>query len=487
MITNDGKEIVSKFILGQVPAFATHLSVGCGAVPLDSNDTYPNGVYGKKRMDFEMTRVPISSKGFVDDSVTYVVTAKHLWTNIATLTLSETHDITVGETIIVAGVDDTFNGQFTVTEIDYTNKLVKYSRISSNVGAGSNPITQSTAVSPNGSCVVSRTKVSLTAELPTANRYEITEVGIWSAGNNNLASLYDSRMIFNFSQNWYKHDSAGIISVPPTQPLGSASSSDIGISDTVFYASTNDVLFQNSTRKLRKEGPRHLNTTLLVRGDLSTISPAGGGAWTTTNLKSNWTATGSHIHLSDINFDISGNNAADILKLAFSIIDKTVTGSNIDDAKILVEFFKNESSVDNNFAKMQIHVPGPAYSGVQYLNDNKYYVAAAELSQNIDYSNYNTGTTLVDTLSKPYIRFYTSSAFSATDIRMCRIYVSVTASSALSQNHYVAFDGLRIDSTVENPVYKMSGYSIVRSDGTPITKLANTNNYVDFRFSLGVS
>jgi hypothetical protein len=487
MITNDGKEIASKFILGQVPAFATHLSVGCGANPLDGNDVYPNSVYSKKRMDFEMTRVPISSKGFVDDSQTFIVTAKHLWTNVATITLSATHDIAIGETIIVSGVDSTFNGQYSVTDVDYTNKLVKFSRIESNVGAGSNPITQSIAVSPNGACIVSRTKVSLTAELPTANRYEITEVGIWSAGSNNLASLYDSRMIFNFSQNWYKHDSAGIISVPPSNTLGTASSSDIDVSDTVFYAQTNDVLFQNSTRKLRKEGPRHLNTTLLVRGDLSTISPAGGGAWTTTNLKSNWTATGSHIHLSDVNFDISGNNASDILKLAFSIIDKTVTGSNIDDTKIFMEFFKNETSVDNNFAKMQIYVPGAAAGGVQYLNDNKYYIASAELSQNIDYSNYNTGTTLVDTLTKPYIRFYTSSAFSATEIRMCRIYVSVTASAALSQNHYVGLDGFRIDSTVENPVYKMTGYSLVRGDGTPITKLANTNNYIDFRFSLGVS
>lgn len=238
---------------------------------------------------------------------------------------------------------------------------------------------------------------------------------------------------------------------------------------------------------MRKEGPRHLNTTLLVRGDLSTITPTGGGAWTTTNLKNDWIVSGSHVHISDINFDISGNGAADILKLAFSIVDKTVAGSNIDDAKILVEFFKNEATTDTNYAKMQIYVPGAAYSGVQYLNDNKYYVASAELSQNIDYSNYNTGSSLVETLSKPYIRYYTSPTFSPTEIRMCRIFVSVTASSNPSADHYVCFDGLRLDNTTENPVYKMSGYSIVRTDGTPITKLANTNNYVDFRFSLGVS
>lgn len=484
MITNDGKEIISKFILGQVPSFATHLSIGCGATPLDANDTYPNTVYSKQRMDFEMTRVPISSKGFVDDSKAFSVTAKHLWSNVATITTATTHDAVIGETIVVSGVDTTFDGQFTITDIDYANKLIKFSLIGANVGAGSNPITQSTVVSPNGSCIISRTKVSLTAELPTANRYEITEVGIWSAGSNNLAALYDSRMIFNFASGWEEHDASGIITVPQVLTLGSATSSDITTTENVFFALTNDILFQNTTRKLRKEGPRHLNSTTLVRGDFSTISPTGGGSWTTTNIKNNWIATGSHIHLNNINFDINGNNASDILKLAFSIIDKTVTGSNIDDVKIFAEFIKNEFAAESNYARMQIYVPGAAFSGVQYLNDNKYYVASAPLSQDIDYNNYNTVGSTAETLSKPYIRFYTSQGFSPTEIRMCRIYVSVTASASPSQNHYVCFDGLRIDNTTENPVYKMCGYSVIRDDGTPITKLANTNNYVDFRFSL---
>ncbi len=473
MITNDGKEIVSKFIIGQVPAFATHLSIGCGASPLDSNDAYPNTVYGKKRMDFEMTRVPISSKGFVDDSTTYLVNTKQIATNEAILTTTATHDIVVGETIIV-NIDDTvFDGQFTVTAV--TSNTVKYSLISTNSGPTS-------IGAPYGSLVVSRTKVSLTAELPTTNRYEITEVGIWSAGSNNLASLYDSRMVFAFDKNWYKHDSAGTITTPPTLTLGTPSSADITATDSVFYASTNDILFQSATRKARKEGPRHLNTTLLVRGNMSTITPTGGGAWTTTNLKGDWVATGDHIHINDINFDISGNAASDILKLAFSVVDKTVTGSNVDDVKILMEFFKNESTVSSNYAKMQIYVPGAAY-----LNTDKYYVAEATIDQNIDYSNYNTGTSLVSSLLNPYIRFFTSANFSPSEIRMCRIYAMINVSSAGSSNHYINLDGFRIDSTVENPVYKMSGYSIVRDDGTPITKLANTNNYIDFRFSLGVS
>ena len=458
MITNDGKEIISKYLIGQVPTFATHLAIGCGATPLDVTDSVPNSVYGKKRLDFEMTRVPISSKGFVDDSETFIVTNKALTSNVATLTTSAAHNIIVGETVIVSGVDSTFNGQFVVTATNApTNTTFSYSKTAANV--------TSAAVTPNGSVIVSRTKLSLTAELPSDNRYDITEVGIWSTGNNSIAGQYDSKMIFNFTQSWQAHGTA--ITDPPTKSLGAGSAVDITGSETAFYASTADSLFQTTARKDRNEGPRHLNTSLLVRGDLSTI---------TGSINGNWTGAGTHIHLNDINFDISGNNAADILKLAFSMIDKTaVAGAAADNVKILMEFYKTELNTATGWAKAQIYVPGSV------LDANRYFVAGMTISQNIDYSNEAASSSL------PYIRFYTASDFSAPEIRACRIFVAVTKSAAPSTDHYIAFDGFRIDNTAENPVHKLSGYSIIKKDGHPVTKLANSNNYIDFRFALGVS
>ena len=62
MITNKGKEIIAKYMLGQAPAYATHIALGCGPKP---NST---GNFSEKQtMDFEMLRVPISSKGFVNE------------------------------------------------------------------------------------------------------------------------------------------------------------------------------------------------------------------------------------------------------------------------------------------------------------------------------------------------------------------------------------------------------------------------------------
>jgi hypothetical protein len=62
MITNGGKEIIAKFLLGQAPSYATHIALGCGAKP-NSTGSFAD----KETMDFEMIRVPISSRGFVNE------------------------------------------------------------------------------------------------------------------------------------------------------------------------------------------------------------------------------------------------------------------------------------------------------------------------------------------------------------------------------------------------------------------------------------
>ena len=59
MITNLGVELISKYLLGTVPSFASYISYGCGA---NSNDE-PSGL--EKSMAFEMIRVPISSRSLL--------------------------------------------------------------------------------------------------------------------------------------------------------------------------------------------------------------------------------------------------------------------------------------------------------------------------------------------------------------------------------------------------------------------------------------
>ena len=67
MITEKGKSIIAKYLIGQSPAYASYIAIGCGAKPLDSS----TGVFGdysdQKSLDFEMLRVPIISRGFVNE------------------------------------------------------------------------------------------------------------------------------------------------------------------------------------------------------------------------------------------------------------------------------------------------------------------------------------------------------------------------------------------------------------------------------------
>lgn len=364
MITDNGKDVISKYLLGQVSAYATHIAIGCGAEPLDTGDPTPSGLNEKGVLDFEMARVPIVSKGFVDDNGT--------------------------------------------------------------------------------------TKISLSAELPAENRYEITEVGLWSAPSNSLAVNADSHLLFDFTSSWQSH---GTSITQPQLETSLGSGGDITTTKTIFYAASDDINLHGVQRRLRKEGPRFLNQNLFVRGDTSTISGATGS----------WAAdSGStHVHLNNVNFNIGNNSPSDTITLAFSLIDKDYLGSGDPDyVKILIEFYRNEISTSNGYAKKEIYINGSEFTGNRYKS-----------------------------VTFPISDLITSSDFSASDIRVCRIFTSVIKSSAPSTDHYIAFDGMRLDNiTTDNPVYKLTGYSIVKSNNAyPIVKTKNSNNYIEFRFNLGIA
>jgi hypothetical protein len=65
---------------------------------------------------------------------------------------------------------------------------------------------------------------------------------------------------------------------------------------------------------------------------------------------------------------------------------------------------------------------------------------------------------------------------------------TVSGQQKTSPDHYVELEGLRIENDATlNPLYGMVGYSVVRTtDGQPIYKYQNTNNYIEFRFNLDV-
>ena len=77
-------------------------------------------------------------------AITVSITNKALATNVATLTTATPHGLTVGMTIVIDGVDATFNGTYRITTVPTTTTFT-YAKVASNVA--------STAVSPAGSGV----------------------------------------------------------------------------------------------------------------------------------------------------------------------------------------------------------------------------------------------------------------------------------------------------------------------------------------------
>ena len=74
------------------------------------------------------------------------VTTKALTSNVATLTTTTPHGLVVGDSVVVAGVDATFNGTYTLTGV--TANTVSYARTKVNVTseAGTGTLTPATMV-----------------------------------------------------------------------------------------------------------------------------------------------------------------------------------------------------------------------------------------------------------------------------------------------------------------------------------------------------
>jgi hypothetical protein len=289
MITNVGKNILAKYLIGQAPAYASHIALGCGATPkaIDYNFTGNDvqEILDKKQLDFEMFRVPITSRGYVNE--------------------------------------------------DGISKIV------------------------------------LTAELPTIERYEITEIGIYSSGSNPTAGAYDSKPIYSFTrtENWEYHTSSAAVTIPTIiQPLGTElNPDDIIQTSPVFQTNADNRTLLNESRITRYESCRYLNNIILIAGGESTLSLSGSRMVP---------ASGSnHIHLTGASIDFNRNAASDELRFAFSVVNKNAYDSvEPSRVKVLVEFASSDSDSATSYAQLQVDIQNGTGAGQQDFENNRYVV-----------------------------------------------------------------------------------------------------------------
>ena len=386
MITDKGKSIISKYLLGQIPSYGSYIAIGCGARPLEPyvSGTLPD-YSSRTELDFEMLRVPVSSKGIVNE--------------------------------------------------DGISKIV------------------------------------LTAELPTEERYEITEVGLYSAGFNPITGSSNSKSLLSFTQfeNWKVNGSTTLnfVAEPLDDPLILNIIKDFftinsqSLELDIFQTNADNPIFLNDSRYLRNERSRFLNNMVVMRGDSSTFTGSAGSL----------VGAGNFIQLSGTSIDLSKYSTSDELRLAFSVLNKDGTDADIDTSKIavriLVEFLA--STVPNAYAKMEARVDHVNDDSAFDFDVNRYFVVNKELKD----INITQGFPWksVDTI-KVYAQVLTGAS----------------TANTVDDSYYVAIDALRIESKNNlNPAYGLTGYSVIRNaDSLPIIKSPNTSNYIEFRFSVDV-
>ena len=386
MITNTGKSIIGKYMLGQAPAYASFIAVGCGPTPLQTGDV-SNDFATKENLDFEMFRVPISSRGFINE---------------------------------------------------------------------------------NGN-----SKIVLTAELPTEERYEISEIGLYSAGSNPSAGSYDSKTVFSFTtgEAWQYQTASSSSLIPiQTQSLDSPQDDNIiSVASPVFQTNADNPIFYQASRASRYERSRFLNNTILIQGNEAnlTISEDSGPTLDHFVIEEG----SNYIKLTGANVDFTKNSLND--ELAFSLVSKNGESLSIPDTvRILIDFSSTDGS---EFARFESEInqgsSGNLENSIADFEINRYFV-----------------------ISKKINELYTSVNFTWDIVTTVKIYACVLVEESgptlvPSEDYYIALDAFRLEniSTV-NPLYGLTGYTIIKNDDSEtIIKSPNTQNYIEFRFSVGVT
>jgi hypothetical protein len=541
MITNTGKSIIIKYLLGQAPAYASYIAAGCGAKPVEQ--------------------------------MTLTITEKALESNVARVTIG-THNFAIGEYVTISNVDTTFDGIHQITSIG--GSTISYAKTASNVASFASP----TTISPTGKAsrnysnktsldyemfripITSRgyvkedgvSKVVLTGNIPSTDRYEITELGLYSAASNPSAPSSDSRALFLFvgNESWEYHDALAAIEIPSVLNKldtdsgnpGAIDQANIEIASTdaiCFIADSSNSTFESELRLARQERTRNLGPSIYLRGDSSNLIKAAtvnnvdyttttatyttaevngilvGDTVTVSGLSPsgyNGTFTVTAIDSGSKTFTVANTTNATVTDEAGSVTLSrfaVASGAHIHTARDVSLTLDQNSPTDEMRCVFSVVSVEPGSNGesideigsvrltIRFASNHEYGGVATAFAQmdmevsgaDVDFSEnrYFSISEQLQDLSR-----YSSFTWAAVDV--VSVYASVLDPSGTPMDgYYVALDGLRIENvSTNNPLYGLVGYSVVQNQVTgtsgtypkPIVKLPNTSNFVEFRYSVDV-
>lgn len=534
MITLTGRDILAKYLIGQIDSYASHIAIGCGALPVLQTTTPVN--YGSKtELDFEMARYPIISRSISTESIVFTATQVQALGDQFIFTFSS-HSFKIGQTVKVSGQAPQFNNSGDPdTNSNGTYVIVDIS--STTITVNSNYVTGSTVgqtlTGQNISVSGYVPQIVFVAELPVTERYEITEFGIYPSGSNQYSNGSDSRIVCNFttSEDWQYFNGTNLTDIL-SYSLFSNLSNDISISDKAFQTNSNNSFFITD-RVARQERPRFLKNAIIISGDISNFTGATA-------------VTGNYIQLSNFNLDLSKNSSVDEIKIAYSLINKLSTPSQIPKSlNIMLQFITNDGnsakyhyrvldsttivSATNRYKVLSLPIgkggtvsstgtlSSPSGTGtytgtITNMSSTSNITVGDILSSTTGTGNFGTGTmTVTSVTSSSSIAISSTATFTAGNIsNITNNYVSqtsgfnwqnvnslkiyagietaITYAGTAVTDYSIALDSIRFENKSNtNPLYGLVGYTVVNTNAIPLIKDSGTNNMVEFKFVVGVS
>jgi hypothetical protein len=487
--------------------------------------------------------VTFNTKGSA--SVLSVPSTKGLWIGARVVLTAGDGQLASGQETIVSAIGDSLTS-FTVSPAPIVNLLNATLRIETDPRKEvldfemfRVPVSSRGYVNDNGT-----NKIVLTAQMPTEQRYEISEVGIYSSGSNATAGRYDSKVITAFSadENWRlsvgdileSSGSESSLIFPTFQTSIINSANIITTSAPAIKLNTSNEIFNDSKRSSRYERPRFLDNVILLKSDSSQIFTDSFSDSSLLTIQPD----PKFLQLNGAQIDLSRNSASDLMKVAFSLVSVTGQSNDIPDFVRLVLEFSNSSGsqvaqlqinvnskklnlVDNRYVVSQktlnelIYSAGNQFSWIDVSSVRVYASATNRIPAATRASDPITETALITTGTPhnlsignwvsifgvhPLLDGYQQvTAVNLPEIPNSFTFSStanVTSGTAIpgtievtNKNYYIALDAVRVDNiSTENPLYGLTGYSTIQNaDELTIIKSPNTNNYIEYRFILDVT
>jgi hypothetical protein len=451
MITNTGKNILGKYLVGQIPTYAGYIAVGCGSQPVTSFGNYAS----KTELDFEMFRIPITSKGYTSGILTGIPT--NATTDGTYITYIANNTFAAGQIVTITGIISSGNtGGTAGTGFNLTNAII-YDASTTQFRVP-NTLSDTFTSATYGLASVSYPEIVLSAELPTLERYEITEIGIYPGQYNQNTNL-NSFLLYNFStlENWQYYIPTSSAWTPTTLKTvsialdanNSSNNLDTQYADDAVtvvkaYQTNTDNSFFTSSRIARYERPRFLNSALIIKGDMSSDL---------TDL------TSTYIGISGNKLNLDNASSLDKIKIVLSLINSSGSSTSLPSGNTTVKLvFYCANGID--YATATFVASGLTATTNRYVSISQY----------------------INQITK-------TSGFSWSTVNSTRVYANVVDSGSPSASWAIALDGVRFEnSSSTSSVYGLVGYAPIKSStAATLIKNNNTSGFIEFRFGLGVS